>query len=77
MSFENLVPKEKKNGIGKSGTTPYEVLVYHTQHECLICDSEPKAKKHIVAKFRDYDESLAYAESKAKSTLYHRVILRA
>lgn len=74
-NFDNLVPKNKQGVLGKSGTLNYEVVVFHTEHEYDTTETEAEVKKRIMAKFKDYDDALAYAQSKLNSPVY-RVVLR-
>jgi hypothetical protein len=73
----NLVPTEKKDGWGRPGKTPYEVLLFHTDFEYERTESEPEMKKRIVAKFRGYSEALLYAQQQALCPANAHVVLRA
>ncbi len=74
--LDDLVPKDKFV-FGKGGKTPFEVLVFHAEHEYEVTNSEKDIKKKIVAKFKDGDHAKEYALRLAMVPTYYRVILRA
>ena len=72
----NLVPKDKVDCLAKK--LDYEVLGFYTQFEFETCETEKEMKKHIMAKFRAYDDALDYANRLLKARVYYdKVILRA
>lgn len=58
----------------------YEVLVFHTPADWDKCQDEAGMKRHIQAKFRDYEEAEHYAQcllvQRYHPVHYHKVVLR-
>jgi hypothetical protein len=71
----NIVPGIMKR-LAAPGKTPYEVLAFHTQFEYETTNDEKDLKKKIIAKFRDYDAALAFAQNMAFVPYYERILLR-